>query len=235
MKHNFIQSEFYVRKQPNILIPKFIYKVRREFYIYWEISRLARGLPKTFTYSNWDEHAKMMYHVNMGGNMEFEKQNFKEERIDQIDNPLLGPFIRRKDVIYENDKMLEEASRIAVYYKNINKRYDLDNYLHYKAITPMDWLRAAYYGFMTGTGLADRYRNQQFLSKPDFFYDFERRIINLNLQGPNQGKQFYDILTWTLKDIEKVRGWLDDYQERVEMKEKAKNIPIGDKTVSLFK
>lgn len=46
-----------MRKRPNLLIPKFVYKVRREHYIYWEISRLARGYPKTFTYSNWDNKA----------------------------------------------------------------------------------------------------------------------------------------------------------------------------------
>ena len=43
-----------MRKKPNMLIPKFVYRIRREHYIYWEISRLARGLPKTFTYSSWD-------------------------------------------------------------------------------------------------------------------------------------------------------------------------------------
>ena len=63
--HNFTQSEYDVRLHPNILIPKYIYKVRRESYIYWEISRLARGLNRTFTYSNWDEHARMMYHVQL--------------------------------------------------------------------------------------------------------------------------------------------------------------------------
>ena len=95
VKHNFTRSEFYIRKHPNILIPKYVYKVRREFYIYWEISRIARGLPKTFSYSNWDEQADMMYHVELDGNMYFEKLNFKEERIDLLDNPLLGPYLRK--------------------------------------------------------------------------------------------------------------------------------------------
>jgi hypothetical protein len=44
-------------RRPNRLIPRRIYKIRREHYVYWEISRIARGLPKTFTYSNWDETA----------------------------------------------------------------------------------------------------------------------------------------------------------------------------------
>jgi len=46
-----------MRRRPNLLIPQFVYKIRRDHYIFWEISRVARGLPKTFTYSNWDEQA----------------------------------------------------------------------------------------------------------------------------------------------------------------------------------
>jgi len=46
-----------MRKRPNMFLPRFVYKIRREHYIYWEISRVARGLPKTFTYSNWDPKA----------------------------------------------------------------------------------------------------------------------------------------------------------------------------------
>ena len=51
-------------------------------YVYWEISRVARGLPKTFTYSTWDEKARMMYHVDLEGEMVFEKLNLREERLD---------------------------------------------------------------------------------------------------------------------------------------------------------
>ena len=46
-----------MRKTPNILIPRTIYRIRREHYVFWEISRVARGLPKTFTYSKWDPKA----------------------------------------------------------------------------------------------------------------------------------------------------------------------------------
>jgi hypothetical protein len=38
----------------------------------------------------------MMYHVDLEGRILFEKINFKEERIDLIENPLLGPLLRRK-------------------------------------------------------------------------------------------------------------------------------------------
>jgi hypothetical protein len=57
IKHNFMQPEFEVRKQPNILIPKNIYEVRRKSYIYWEISRIARGMKKNFSYYNYDREA----------------------------------------------------------------------------------------------------------------------------------------------------------------------------------
>jgi hypothetical protein len=142
--------------------------------VYWEISRVARGLPKTFTYSDWDPKAAMMYHVDLQGEMLYEKLNLKEERIDLLDNPLLGPLLKRKEQLLEDMEMTERANRIAVYYLNLHKRYDLDNYLHYKPITVMDWFRCFYYVFMTATGLADTYRNEQYLPKLDFNYDVER-------------------------------------------------------------
>ena len=40
---------------------------------------------------------RMMFHVDLEGKMVFEKINFKEERIDLLENPLLGPLLRRKD------------------------------------------------------------------------------------------------------------------------------------------
>lgn len=43
--------EFDRREQPNLLVPKIVYQIRRQHYVYWELARLARGLPKTFTYS----------------------------------------------------------------------------------------------------------------------------------------------------------------------------------------
>lgn len=61
-----------------------------------------------------------MYHVDLDGNTFFEKISFLEERIDLIDNPLLGHFMRRKDEIMVNPELREEVSRIAVYYLNLH-------------------------------------------------------------------------------------------------------------------
>lgn len=57
LRHNYFRFEYQKMKQPNILIPKFIYRIRREHYIYWEKSRLARGLPSTFSYYEFDNEA----------------------------------------------------------------------------------------------------------------------------------------------------------------------------------
>ena len=70
--------------------------------------------------------------------------------------------------------LTERANRIAIYYLNIHKRYDLDNYLHYKPINMADFARTAYFLFMTHTGLADTYRNEQYVAKSDFWYEQER-------------------------------------------------------------
>ena len=37
------ELEFDRMKQPNPLIPRFVYRVRRLHYVYWEICRVARG------------------------------------------------------------------------------------------------------------------------------------------------------------------------------------------------
>jgi hypothetical protein len=61
IKHNYFQPEFEVRRKPNILIPQGIYDVRRKHYIYWEISRVARGERKTFTYYNYDKESVLKF------------------------------------------------------------------------------------------------------------------------------------------------------------------------------
>ena len=58
--------------------------------------------------------------------MTFEKINFKEERIDLLENPLLGPLFRRKDKLADDELMARRANKLAIYYLNLHKRYDLD-------------------------------------------------------------------------------------------------------------
>lgn len=94
-------------------------------------------------------------------------------------------MLRRKDQLLEDEIMQRRANKIAVYYLNIDKKYDLDNYLLAKWITPMDWVRAAWYNIAIGTGYADTYRNEQFLSRSDFWYNYERKMHAINFRNPD--------------------------------------------------
>ena len=67
-----------------------------------------------------------MYHVDMEGRQLFEKINFSEERADLIENPLLGPYLRRRHKLIEDEVMIRKANKIAIYYLNLHNRYDLD-------------------------------------------------------------------------------------------------------------
>lgn len=50
----------------NWFVPDYVYKVREESYIYWELARLAHKLPTTFTYYKWGE--TLMYEIDRNGN-----------------------------------------------------------------------------------------------------------------------------------------------------------------------
>ena len=138
----------------------------------------------------------MMYHIDMEGRQVFEKINFqREERIDLMENPLLGPMLRRKEKLLEDEKLAKRANKIAIYYLNMHKRYDLDNYLQYRPITAMDWFRGVYHLFMIYTGLADTYRNEQYFPKLDIFYNFEREMIGINFGNPEKSEISGRLLT----------------------------------------
>ena len=68
----------------------------------------------------------MMYHIDLEGRMIYEKINFREERVDLLQNPLLGPLLRRMEQLLEDEIMGKRANKLAIYYLNLNKRYDLD-------------------------------------------------------------------------------------------------------------
>ena len=65
----------------------------------------------------------------------------------------------------------------------------------------MDWVRAVYYTFMTFTGLADTYRNEQYFPKLDFFYNFERKMISINFNNPDKGKVARNLIVALNNDI----------------------------------
>ena len=74
----------------------------------------------------------------------------------------------------------------------------------------MDWVRAVYYLFMFHTGLADTYRNEQFVSKPDFLYNFERNMIALNFSNPDQSKVAKNIMITLNYNMNSVLQYLEE-------------------------
>jgi hypothetical protein len=61
-----------------------------------------------------------------------------------------------------------------MYIKNIDNPYDLDNHLHHKSVNGGDWLRTLYYIIYRELGLTNRYRYDEYVSKPDIYYDWEK-------------------------------------------------------------
>ena len=121
-----------------------------------------------------------MYHVDLQGEMTYEKLNLREERLDILQNPLLGPLLRRKDLLEQDEILMRRANKIAIYFLNKDKKWDLDNYLYSKWITPMDFVRAFWYLLTIKTGYADTYRNEQYVPKSDLAYNHERKMLAIN-------------------------------------------------------
>ena len=63
--------------------------------------------------------------------------------------------------------------------------------MHYKSLNVMDFVRWIYYYFMIYSKIADTYRYEQFLKKPDFIYDFEilMHSVNFNSNDKERAKQ----------------------------------------------
>ena len=81
--------------------------------------------------------------------------------------------------------MIQTANQMAIYFLNKDKKYNLDNYLRSKWVSPFDCIRAAWYLLTIKTGYADTYRNEQFIPKSDIWYNHERLMLGLNLDNPD--------------------------------------------------
>lgn len=74
----------------------------------------------------------------------------------------------------------------------------------------MDWVRGVYYHSMLFTGLADKYRNQQFIPMPMVLLNREREEMNLNIGGPNMNEQTNKLLKRAVRDAELLMKLLDN-------------------------
>lgn len=58
----------------------------------------------------------------------------------------------------------------------------------------MDFVRWLYYHIKLKTGIADTYRNEQFMKKNDKLYDFEHLLVFCNLNSTNKQKVLENVL-----------------------------------------
>mmetsp|Transcript_3106 Transcript_3106/g.4793 ORF Transcript_3106/g.4793 Transcript_3106/m.4793 type:complete len:229 (+) Transcript_3106:621-1307(+) len=176
-KRTFLQEEW----ERDSWVPQWVLKARRENYTNMEFYRRKRNKPVTFTFTNWDEDSQMFIHVN-------------EETVDF--EKLVLPVHYYGQVSTEEDTQL--IAKMAAYYKNKNKKKDLDNYLRHKTVTLGDWLVAVYYYFNIWTKSFDPY-----FYKPSFLYKNEQDMIELNMQRDNKPEVIVDLLKHFRKKAKK--------------------------------
>lgn len=178
-----IKSEFYKRRNPNVFIPYLIYKARKESYIYWELTRLSKGLNTTFTYYYYKND--FLFYVNKKGATVSEKNIINREKIDQINNPLFEEIV--KNWYYTRDIKLQKIGNLLIAYnKNLYNRFNLNNYLFYKTINIMDVIRGLYFFVMTYFKFTNFYRYDHITSKNDILYEFEKIKLGFNLYNKNK-------------------------------------------------
>lgn len=79
-----------------------------------------------------------------------------------------------------------------LYLKNIKNPYNLQNYLRAKSINIGDWLRTGYYLIYRELGLTNRWRYDEFVSKPSVYYSWEK-VKLAHLLGKDR-KKLYEYL-----------------------------------------
>jgi hypothetical protein len=64
---------------------------------------------------------------------------------------------------------------------------------------------------MYHTGLADTYRNEQYLPRADYFYDLERKLIAVNFNNPDKTVVAKNLLTWLRADYENIINFFQEF------------------------
>lgn len=165
----------------NWAVPEYVYRVREESYTYWEVARIAHQLPTTFTYHKWGEN--VMFEIGRRG----EQTPFLSHAA--IENAsTFTSFLHE----YNFPASPQRHSEIVMYLKHLKNPYDLQNYLRGKSVNVGDWLRALYYMVYRELGLTNRWRYDEFVSKPQVYYSWEKIKLAFLLSRDRQ--KLYSIL-----------------------------------------
>ena len=147
----------------NWFIPEYVYNVREESYLYWELARLSKKLPRTFTYYKWGD--SLMYEIDKDGNQIPYHTHASIENTNTFNS-----FLHE----YNFPASPERHAHIMLYLKHIRNPYNLQNFLRSKSINIGDWLRAGYFFVYRELGLTNRWRYDEFVAKPGVYYNWEK-------------------------------------------------------------
>ena len=114
-----------------------------------------------FTYYKWGD--TLMFEIDREGN----QTPFHAHA--GIENPnTFDSFLHE----YNFPASPERHGQIMMYLKHVKNPYNLQNYLRAKGINMGDWLRAGYYFVYRELGLTNRWRYDEFVSKPGVYYSW---------------------------------------------------------------
>lgn len=168
-------------------MPALFYRAREDSYRYWLLARLAHQKPVHFTYHFYDPASvapaqqDFVFYIDREGGKTPQKNVFSHESIDIAANPLFEK-VYREYFRTRSKQVAAEGNRLVAYHSFIDSRWDLANFLQYKPLTPLDFLRGCYYGFMTRTGFTNAYRYDHILSRSDRYYEYDvlKNALNIN-------------------------------------------------------
>ena len=124
-----------------------------------------------------------MIYVDKKGNQTTQKNVFSNERIEFLENPIFEK-IYRWYYFDRTSAIVKKGNLLVAYNEFISDQYELKNYLSFKTVNFVDYLRAGWHLYMTSLGLTNAYRYDHLISRSDFIYEYESVKYALDL--PNK-------------------------------------------------
>lgn len=76
----------------------------------------------------------------------------------------------------------------------------------------MDIVRWLYYHIKIKTGIADVYRNEQFMNKNDTLYNYDYLMVNSNLNSHNKEKVIENLVVLELILLAKIHSYEEQFK-----------------------
>ena len=76
----------------------------------------------------------------------------------------------------------------------------------------MDIIRWIYYHIKIKTGIADTYRNEQFIDKNDTLYNFDYLMVSSNLNSTDKEKILENLIVLELVLLVKIHSYIEQFK-----------------------